>query len=109
MLGYLASWTVHNGGIGGHGVVFPALHAGRHVFAVGLHVEDCELTDEGVAWMLFGGWGGLRPPGLAKSVWQAGYALASREQNLEGGEGDAHAARPKNRGNSDCAKRCAKR
>ena len=63
MLGYLASWTVHNGGIGGHGVVFPALHAGRHVFAVGLHVEDCELTDEGVAWMLFGGWGGFRPPG----------------------------------------------
>ena len=33
------------------------------------------------------------------------YALASREQNLEGGEGDAHEARPKNRGYSDCAKR----
>ena len=29
--------------------------------------------------------------GLAKSVWQAGNALASREQNLRCGEGDAEA------------------
>ena len=53
--------------------------------------------------------GSAQRRGLAKSVWRAGYALASREQNLEGREGDASAARPKNRGYSDCAKRCAKR
>ena len=75
MLGYLASWMVHNGGAGGRGGEFPVigsyrhypaitpLHTSRHVLAVGLHVEDCGLTGEGVAWMLFGGWGGLRPPG----------------------------------------------
>ena len=55
--------------------------------------------------------GSAQRRGLAKSVWQAGCALASREQNLEGGEGDAHAARPKNLGIivslvgfSECAK-----
>ena len=39
--------------------------------------------------------------GLAKSVWQASYALANREQNLEGREGVAYAAP---QGYSDCAK-----
>ena len=56
MLGYLASWTVHNSGVDGRGGEFPALHTSRHVLAAGVHVEDCELTDEGDAWMLFGGW-----------------------------------------------------
>ena len=48
--------------------------------------------------------GSAQRRGPVQSVWQAGYALASREQIREGGEGDAHAARPKNRGYLDCAK-----
>ena len=39
-----------------------AFHTGRQVFSVGLQVEERELMDEGVAWRLFHGWGGLRHP-----------------------------------------------
>ena len=41
---------------------------------------------------------------LAKSVWQAGYALASLEQSLEGGERDALAAHVRTIGVSQIAR-----
>ena len=50
--------------------------------------------------------GSAQGRGRAKSVC---YALASREQNREGGEGRAHAARLENRGYSDCAAQSADR
>ena len=38
----------------------PELYTGTHEFAAGLKPEGCELTDVWVAWLLLGGWGGMR-------------------------------------------------
>ena len=50
--------------------------------------------------------GGDKPAGVCKTAGSSyvGYALAGREQNLVGEEGDARAASPKDQEYSDCAK-----